>query len=160
MEWNKVQWTIYSTVGSTSKIYYGTGQGKEIIKKEYRNEFLYAGSGSRNIVFNNEVSILSRLSGKLHFPTLIHVDYPLQIIYMTHCGSEMYQGNTPKNYIAQLNNILDSLETHGIDYKDFKSQHLRCKQGILSLVDFGASIISPKKYRRMISKKDILYFSH
>ena len=156
---DKISWTLYSTIGSTSKVYFGTGQGKQIIKKEYRKTFLYGG-GDENTAFDNEVSILTKLSGKVHFPRLLKVDRDAQIIYMTYCGKELYPGNMPKNYLIQLNEILDVLEQTGIDYRDFKLQHLRYAGGVISLIDFGVSSFSPKKYRRMITKKDIGHFTH
>lgn len=157
---DKIKWKLLSTVGSTSKIYYGTGFGKELIKKEYRKTFLYSGGGSRDYAFDNEVAVLSKLSPYVHFPTLLHVDKEKEIIYMTYCGKELYQGNLPNNYLEQFNIILETMEKCNVDYRDFKLQHLRCMNNVISLIDFGASSINSKKYQRMYKWKDLNHFSH
>lgn len=157
---DKITWRLLSTIGSTSKIYYGTGFGKEIIKKEYRKTFLYPGGGIRNQVFNNEINVLKKLSPYDHFPTLLNVDMEREIIYMTYCGKSLYSGNMPNNYIEQINKILNTMEICNIDYRDFKLQHLHCKNNVIYLIDFGASSINPKKYRRINKWSDLIFFSH
>ena len=145
-----IQWTLNSTVGSTCNVYIGLGQGMKIIKKEYLHNFSS---------FNSEVTIMSLLSNKKHFPKLISVDHQRKIIYMSYCGPEMYSGNMPITYVIQLNEILDTLEEMGIHYLDFKSQHLRCHTGILYLIDFGASKIGHKRYSR-VYKYNVHHFTH
>jgi tRNA A-37 threonylcarbamoyl transferase component Bud32 len=155
---NNIKWKLYSG-GSTCETFYGVGK-YEIIKKKYRKTFLYKGGGTIDCAFNNEVSILKKVNGIKHFPKIIEIDYPNQIIYMTYCGKEMYQGNMPKNCLVQINEILDSLEQCGISYNDFKSQHLRVFQGSIYLIDFGASEIKNKIYKRINSIINIKSFSH
>jgi len=162
MEYDKLKWKLYSTIGSTSMVYYAIGHGKELIKKEYRSDPLYLGSGPKE-AFDNEVAILKKLSKYSCFPTILHADKNKRIIFMTYSGPSVYKGNQPRNYIEQLNEILTILERENILYKDFKLQHLRIKSGIVSLIDFGASTEEKQKigsYYRVIDTNDLGLYTH
>jgi hypothetical protein len=93
-------------------------------------------------LLKNENDILKRLSGLSHFPSCrLNGD----VLEIEDCGNPLTQKNVPSDWRDQIHNILNILNKYGVSHRDIKSDNLVCKDGVISLIDFGWSVTTEKR---------------
>lgn len=129
--------------GATGEAFIGKdSDDKIIVKKSYK----HMGSTSschdrRKQKFMNEVRILKKLSGKDHFPKLIHYDVDNFEIYMSECGrpAGSHKSKIPKDWKKQLLEIVRTLKKKRIAHNDTSLKNTCVKDDTLYLIDFANS---------------------
>lgn len=82
----------------------------------------------------NEERMLKAAKG-VHFPKLLSRDD--RTLRIEHCGEPLGAHNVPDNWLQQLEEILEELDSCGIVHRDVRLDNLMVRDGTVRLVDFG-----------------------
>jgi serine/threonine protein kinase len=100
-----------------------------------------------------EIESLTRLNSIKHFPSILSSPDQTSFI-MTNNGLKVTKKNIPSDWKMQILNIADSLQKEKIIHRDIKRDNILVdKNGIISLIDFGWSMIDEEYY---ICSRDLL----
>ena len=108
--------------------------GDYVIKKHF---FTNAGISR----FKNEVLFLNVFSNYINFPTLIKYNMYTLEINMTYCGCQINYNNIPSNWLNQINDICNNLDTYGIILEDLQQKNILVNNNIIYLIDFDSYYI-------------------
>ena len=88
------------------------------------------------------------LSGLKHFVTLQDVDKKKQIITTSYNGVQVNSKNCPRNYKAQLKEILNTLNKKRIFHNDIWGPNFVVDEhNIITLIDFGRASLHKSAWR-------------
>ena len=87
--------------------------------------------------FHREYLILKKLEKYNHFPKIIEKNKKEKFIIINYVGIVLNKHNKPKNWLYQINKIINILKKNKIYHNDIKCDHFLVKNNIISLIDFG-----------------------
>ena len=110
-----------------------------------------------NLLFENEVFWLNKLSKFEIAPKILEIDYKNQIIHMSYEGEEISKKNAPNNWPFQLKKILNVLKKNNCLHSDIKPDNLLVKNNKLKLIDFAQSCLISNLKKDIFLKKRIFF---
>lgn len=109
--------------GATSVV----SKGEGVVTKKQDSFMAYS-------LIDNEERILSKVSS-IHFPKVISKNEGE--LSIEDCGDLLTVDNLPKDWKAQLVEILIDLKTNNLVHRDIKPDNLMIKDGVIKLIDMG-----------------------
>ncbi len=108
-------------------------------------------------IFENEVFWLEKMASFDRVPNLVSSDKRKKKIVMNYVGSMITNGNIPKNWKDQAEEIILGLKKHKCSHNDIKPSEIMVIDNKLRLIDFGWSTRIgepiPKKWPRGLGSK-------
>ncbi len=126
----KLNWKLYSDLGTTSKTYKTQDRFNFYIKKVYRTNI------DPNY-FEREKQAIELLKGNKHFTKNCFIDEKNKTIYMDYLGKKLSKTNCPTNWKEQIEEILDILEKVNLYISDIQRNNICILGNQINLIDFG-----------------------
>ena len=102
-----------------------------------------------------EIRSLRRLESIKHFPSILSSPDSTSFV-MTNNGTVINKNSIPNDWMSQVSTIVEALEKYRIIHRDIKTDNILVdKRGLISLIDFGWSMIDEEYY---ISPRDFQHF--
>ena len=99
---------------------------------------------------NWELDALKKLEKYHYFPKVLLTDRKNGVFYMTDVGLSIknyrHTGDLPGDLFKQIDNMIKALRAVEIFHRDLSLEHLRIKDGRVSLIDFEKCFLTNKQY--------------
>lgn len=141
----QLPWKLYSSIGTTSKIFRAQQRFHIWIKKQYNPDISLD-------TFYNESHALELLYQKKHFSKLLCIDTINKTIYMEYLGKTLCKQNCPKNWKEQIEEILVIFEKLNIFISDIQRNNICVLNGIINIIDFGVVDFNYFNYGQLKSR--------
>ena len=103
--------------------------------------------------FKYEVLFLNHFSRYKNFPKLINYNPKTLEIFMDYCGSHISKDNIPDDYLNQLKQIVNILDSNNVILEDIQYKNILIKDEIIKLIDFDTYKICRDKNMKMQNYK-------
>ena len=88
--------------------------------------------------FINEVNFLYNFNKYPYFPNIIEISNKDLMIKMNYCGEIINKKNIPNNWLEQITDISNILESYNINLLDLQKKNILCKNNKIYLIDFDS----------------------